>query len=231
MSSLTLYSLLHFISHGKHQSKSYVAAFVSVWHLYQIVSYFIPEEPEMPWNCVNNEDNFCYICGKVIFASQKRSITAAVKKAYHLYFGCRARVGPHFVVVTHVQLIIVSVTTKKENLCLLQFQWFDEYQKITAVIAIFVWFPQLQKECQERKRWTVQYPNNPSGKMESIYAGWQLLEYVKGWCRVRDKPKSATCILNNWCSKWCFQWCFSLYLPNTSSYKKSWDFFCLILAG
>ena len=31
----------------------------------------------------------CHICGEVTFASRKRSITAVVKKAYHLYFGCK----------------------------------------------------------------------------------------------------------------------------------------------
>ena len=41
----------------------------------------------MPRNCVNNQDNFCYICGEATFASQKRNITAVVKKTYHHYFG------------------------------------------------------------------------------------------------------------------------------------------------
>ncbi|XP_076031864.1 uncharacterized protein LOC143019766 [Oratosquilla oratoria] len=43
----------------------------------------------MPRTCVNKADNFCYICGEVTFASQKRRITAMVRKAYHLYFGCK----------------------------------------------------------------------------------------------------------------------------------------------
>ena len=42
----------------------------------------------MPRNCVNNADNFCYICGEVTFACQRKAVSEIVKKAYHLYFGC-----------------------------------------------------------------------------------------------------------------------------------------------
>jgi len=43
----------------------------------------------MSRTCVNNPDNFCYICGEVTFASRKCSITATIKKAYYLCFGCK----------------------------------------------------------------------------------------------------------------------------------------------
>ena len=43
----------------------------------------------MPHKCVNEADNFCYICSKINFASQKCNITAPVRKPYHLYFGCK----------------------------------------------------------------------------------------------------------------------------------------------
>src|SRR5215469_8389877 len=38
---------------------------------------------------VNSVDLFCYVCGEVTLASQRRSITPLIKKAYHLYFGCK----------------------------------------------------------------------------------------------------------------------------------------------
>ncbi len=41
---------------------------------------------QMPHTCVKKADNFCYICSEVTFVSQKSSITAMVRKAYHLYF-------------------------------------------------------------------------------------------------------------------------------------------------
>lgn len=43
----------------------------------------------MPRNCVNNVDNFCYICGEFIVKSDKCNITKITKKAYKLYFGCK----------------------------------------------------------------------------------------------------------------------------------------------
>jgi len=39
--------------------------------------------------CVNSADLFCYVCGEVTLASQRPSIAPLIKKAYHLYFGCK----------------------------------------------------------------------------------------------------------------------------------------------
>ena len=39
--------------------------------------------------CVNSADIFCYVCGEVTLASQRRSIRPLIKKAYHLYVGCK----------------------------------------------------------------------------------------------------------------------------------------------
>jgi len=39
--------------------------------------------------CVNNGDNFFFICGEVTFASRKCSIAPTVKKAHFLYFCCK----------------------------------------------------------------------------------------------------------------------------------------------
>ncbi|GBN34360.1 hypothetical protein AVEN_107476-1 [Araneus ventricosus] len=43
----------------------------------------------MPCICVNSVYNFCYVCGELTFAAQKKIISVVVKKAYHLYFGCK----------------------------------------------------------------------------------------------------------------------------------------------
>jgi len=42
----------------------------------------------MSQKCINDPENFCYICGEVTFASRKCSITPTIKQAYFLYF-CR----------------------------------------------------------------------------------------------------------------------------------------------
>ncbi|XP_076365233.1 uncharacterized protein LOC143254256 [Tachypleus tridentatus] len=41
----------------------------------------------MSRQCRNSRDVFCYICGEYTLVHQRRSMTALVKKAYHLYFG------------------------------------------------------------------------------------------------------------------------------------------------
>ena len=43
----------------------------------------------MPRSCVNSADLFSCVCGEVTLASQRRCITPMIKKAYHLYFGCK----------------------------------------------------------------------------------------------------------------------------------------------
>lgn len=44
---------------------------------------------EMSRRCRNSSDTFCYICGEFTLKSQKRSMTAIIKKGYELYFGCK----------------------------------------------------------------------------------------------------------------------------------------------
>jgi len=56
----------------------------------------------MSRSCVNSGYIFCCVCGKVTLASQRRSIALLIKKAYHLYFGCKLaeqdkKWAPHFV--------------------------------------------------------------------------------------------------------------------------------------
>ncbi|KAJ8869852.1 hypothetical protein PR048_028861 [Dryococelus australis] len=40
--------------------------------------------------CINNNQNsFCYVYGKLMFKTQKPSLTTIVKKCNELYFGCK----------------------------------------------------------------------------------------------------------------------------------------------
>jgi len=43
----------------------------------------------MSRSSVNSADLFCYVFGEVMLESQTRSITPLIKKAYHLFFGCK----------------------------------------------------------------------------------------------------------------------------------------------
>src|SRR5215469_8788343 len=38
--------------------------------------------------CINDPDNFCYVCGQYTLKKQRRNINSQVRKAYKLYFGC-----------------------------------------------------------------------------------------------------------------------------------------------
>ena len=80
----------------------------------------------MPRICVNNPDNFCYICGQVTCASQKRKITAVVKKHSTIILVAKlefkTKVGLYNIVTKHLLLIPTNCSVRKENLCLLQSQ-------------------------------------------------------------------------------------------------------------
>jgi len=80
----------------------------------------------MPRNCVNYSDAFCYICGEVTFKSRRRSFTPLIKKCYEHYFGCKVRdqeksMAPHFCVTCARRL---AVLTKFHALCHSPFLWF-----------------------------------------------------------------------------------------------------------
>ena len=53
------------------------------------LSAFVSYEIEMPCKCVNSADNFCYICGEIIFASRQRDLTPVSQSVYFLHFGCK----------------------------------------------------------------------------------------------------------------------------------------------
>lgn len=43
----------------------------------------------MSHSCKNHPDRYCYICGEILFAKQRTTITNNIVKAYELYFGCK----------------------------------------------------------------------------------------------------------------------------------------------
>jgi hypothetical protein len=120
----------------------------------------------MPRKCVNRADNFCYVCGKVTFTSQKRPLTPIVRKAYHLYFGCKVgeqdkRWAPH-----------ICCNSCSANLC----GWLHHKKRCMPFAVPMVWrepsnhitdcyfcmVPPLQHGTSKKKKCTVSYPNIPS---------------------------------------------------------------------
>jgi len=120
----------------------------------------------MPHNCVNSADNFCYICGELTFARQRKAITAIVKKAYHLYFGCKIgdqdkSWAPH-----------ICCCKCATNLS----QWLNGKRRAMPFAVPMVWrepsnyatdryfrmVPPVSGGITKKKKWTIVYLNIPS---------------------------------------------------------------------
>ena len=121
---------------------------------------------QMPRTCINKANNFCCICGEVTFSSQKRSITAVVRKAYCLYFGCKVgdqdkSRAPH--------ICCNTCATNPQ-------QWLNEKRKCMPFAVPMVWrnptdhisdcyfcmTPPVSKGLSRKKKHGIQYPNIPS---------------------------------------------------------------------
>ncbi len=115
--------------------------------------------------CANKADNFWYISGEVTFVSQKRSIIAMIRKAYHLYFGCNIgdqdkKWAPH-----------ICYNTCATNLR----QWLDRKRKCMPFAVSMTWkeprdhssycylcmMPPVGKGLSKNKKQSVRYPNIP----------------------------------------------------------------------
>ncbi|CAK8676998.1 unnamed protein product [Clavelina lepadiformis] len=124
---------------------------------------------QMPRKCIKNADNFCYICGEITFSSQKRSITAVVRKAnlvFNLYFGCKVgdqdkSWAPH-----------ICCNSCGANLR----QWLHGKRKCMPFAVPMVWreptdhisdcyfcmIPPVCKGLSRKKKQSIQYTNIPS---------------------------------------------------------------------
>lgn len=120
----------------------------------------------MPRDCINKPNNFCYICGEVTFASQKRNFTPKIKKAYQLYFGCvlgdeDKRWAPH-----------ICCNNCANNLC----SWLNRRGRSMAFAVPMIWrepkdhvtdcyfclIPPIKQGINKKKRMVIEYPNLPS---------------------------------------------------------------------
>ena len=120
----------------------------------------------MPRTCINKANNFCYICGEVTFSSQKRGITAVVRKAYYLYFGCK--VGDQ----NKSWASHICCNTCATNLR----QWLNKKRKCMPFAVPMVWrnptyhisdcyfciTPPVSEGLSRKKKHGNQYPNIPS---------------------------------------------------------------------
>ncbi|GBN01256.1 hypothetical protein AVEN_114379-1 [Araneus ventricosus] len=120
----------------------------------------------MPRICVNSVDNFCYICGELTFAAQQNIISAVVKKAYHLYFGCKIGDQDKYW-APHVCCRTCAITLSK---------WFHGKRKAMPFAVPVIWreptnhiddcyfcmVPPASGGFTKKKKRTIEYPNIPS---------------------------------------------------------------------
>ena len=114
--------------------------------------------------CINNVDSFCYICGEMTFASQKRPITAMVRKAYHLYFGYKVgnqdkKWAPHML----QHLFSKFLQWLKKRKCMpfaVPMIWQEPTNHIND--CYFCMVPPIRKGFSRKRKQTVLYPNIPS---------------------------------------------------------------------
>ena len=120
----------------------------------------------MPRNCVNNPDNSCYVCGEVMFASQKRKITAVVKKVYHHYFGCKVgdqdkSWAPQYCCDTCVTNLHQWLNKKRTSMPFaIPVVWREPTDHSSN--CYFCMIPPVAKGISRKKKWTVEYPYIPS---------------------------------------------------------------------
>jgi len=95
----------------------------------------------MSCSCVNSADLFCYVCGEVMLASQRRSITPLIKKMYHLYFGYKLgdqdKKWALHIVCKSCAVCLGGWIIVREWRCHLPFQWCGGNPQTTAMTAAF----------------------------------------------------------------------------------------------
>jgi len=120
----------------------------------------------MPRNCVNSVDNFCYICGEVKLAHQKRVITLTVKKVYEFYFGCKIgdqdkAWAPHICCTTCTRNLTKWLKGEKEAMPFaVPMVWREPSNH--ANDCYFCMVPPVSGGITAKKKHTIVYPNIPS---------------------------------------------------------------------
>ncbi|XP_077117201.1 uncharacterized protein LOC143773722 [Ranitomeya variabilis] len=120
----------------------------------------------MPRKCANIVNNFCYVCGYVTFANQRRPITPLVKTAYHHYFG--VKVGdqekpwaPHICCNSCSVNLVAWLKNKGRSMRFgVPMIWREPRNHVDD--CYFCMVAPLQHGMSRKKKGTIEYPNIPS---------------------------------------------------------------------
>jgi hypothetical protein len=119
----------------------------------------------MPRKCVNCADNFCYVCGKITFASTKLAITPIIRKAHNLYFGCKIgdqdkSWAPHICCNSCVTNLRNRLNRKRQSMPFaVPMVWTEPTNHVSD--CYFCMVPPVRKGISKKKKWTLRYPNIP----------------------------------------------------------------------
>ena len=117
-------------------------------------------------HCINNVDKFCYICGELTFASQKGPLTFMIKKAYHLYFGCKVgdqdkSWAPHICCNSCATNLRQWLNGKRKSMPFaVPMIWREPTDHTSNCYSCMV-LP-VSKGISKKKKWILEYPNIPS---------------------------------------------------------------------
>jgi len=116
--------------------------------------------------CVNFADLFCYVCGEVTLAAQRRSIRLLIKKTYHLYFGCKLgdqdkKCEPH--IVWKSCAIRLKGWTNRKGMTMplaVPMVWRETSNRSSD--CYFCFTPPVASGMNRKKKKRTDYPNIPS---------------------------------------------------------------------
>lgn len=117
----------------------------------------------MPRKCINDPDNFCYVCGDLTFKEQRRSLTLLVRKCYELYFGCKVgdqdkNWAPHICCSTCVKRLTDWAKGKRHMSFAIPMVWREPQNHLSDCYFCLTKI----KGISTKSKHTVQYPNLPS---------------------------------------------------------------------
>lgn len=133
------------------------------------ILFFNAKKTKMPRKCVNRSDSFCYVCGKVTFASQKRALSPIVKKAYHCKVGDQDKSwAPHICCNSCSANLCGWLNHKKRSMPFaVPMVWREPTNHITD--CYFCMVPPLEHGTSKKKKCKLSYPNIPSAILPVLH--------------------------------------------------------------
>lgn len=126
----------------------------------------------MARKCLNNQDNFCYVCGELTFTSQRRNFTSLIEQCYLDYFGFPVMNQdkswvPHKCCVTCVRLLLGWAKQEPRHLSFaIPMIWTEQKDHVSDCYFCLT----QTKGITTKSKHTIQYPNLSSAKRPILHS-------------------------------------------------------------